>query len=301
MQSQGRNGRSITSEPAFPLRERRHIPMSVAATYLGHGIGLRPKHYGRFLEVRPPVDWVEVISENFMVDGGRPLSVLEKVRRDMPIALHGVSLSIGSVEPLNTEYLHRLRDLIRRIDPAIVSDHLCWGRHGRHYGHDLWPLPYTEEALAHVVARVLSVQEALGRQILLENVSSYVTFHDSSMSEWEFLSAVAERADCGILLDINNIAVSAHNNGFDAREYLRGVPVDRVAQFHLAGHSCEGAYLIDTHDQPVQEPVWALYAEAVAHFQRTSTLIEWDDNVPELEILVEESRHASRVEMEVVR
>ena len=275
--------------------------MSFSAPYLGHGVGLRPKHYGRFLDARQVVDWVEVISENFMLDGGRPLAVLDKVRRDVPVALHGVSLSIGSVEPLDVEYVVRLRALAARIEPAVISDHLCWGRHSGRYAHDLWPLPYTEEALAHVVARVTRVQDMLGRQILLENVSSYVTFHDSSMREWEFLSEVAERSDCGILLDINNVIVSAHNHGFEARDYLSGILAARVGQFHLAGHSRDGAYLIDTHDQPVSEPVWGLYREAVARCNRTSTLIEWDDNLPELDVLLEESRRAARIEQEAAQ
>jgi uncharacterized protein (UPF0276 family) len=275
--------------------------MSFRRQQLGHGIGVRSKHYGRFLEERPQVEWVEAISENFIGVGGRPLAVLEKVRRDLPVVLHGVSLSIGSVDPLDERHLAGLRELAERVAPAYVSDHLCWGTHRGRYLHDLLPLPYTEEALAHVVARVERVQEALGRQILLENVSSYVAFRGSTMPEWEFLAEVARRADCGILLDVNNVYVSARNHGFDPREYLAAVPVDRVGQFHLAGHSDRGAYLFDTHDAPVADAVWELYAEAVRRFGRVPTLIEWDEHVPELERLVAESRAAAAVEAEALR
>lgn len=271
--------------------------MGIRRTYLGHGVGLRPKHYGRFLESRPRVDWVEAISENFMGIGGRPLAVLEKVRRDVPVALHGVSLSIGSSDPLNGEYLAQLSELVNRIEPAVVSDHLCWGSHGGRYVHDLLPLPFTEEALEHVAARVKQVQDRLGRQILLENVSSYLTYAESTLSEWDFLAEIAQRADCGILLDINNIFVSSKNHGFDAFEYLSAIPVERVGQYHLAGHSDYGEYLLDTHDAAVCDEVWSLYREAVRRFGLVSTLIEWDEKIPELEVLVAESRKARAVEM----
>ncbi|HEX4804139.1 MAG TPA: DUF692 domain-containing protein [Myxococcaceae bacterium] len=271
--------------------------MGIRRTYLGHGVGLRPKHYGRFLESRPRVDFVEAISENFMGIGGRPLAVLEKVRRDVPVALHGVSLSIGSSDPLNGEYLAQLSELVNRIEPAVVSDHLCWGSHGGRYVHDLLPLPFTEEALEHVAARVKQVQDRLGRQILLENVSSYLTYAESTLSEWDFLAEIAQRADCGILLDINNIFVSSKNHGFDAFEYLSAIPVERVGQYHLAGHSDYGEYLLDTHDAAVCDEVWGLYREAVRRFGLVSTLIEWDEKIPELEVLVAESRKARAVEM----
>jgi uncharacterized protein (UPF0276 family) len=269
--------------------------------YLGHGVGLRPKHYGVFLESRPQVDWVEAISENFMRVGGRPIAVLEKVRRDVPVALHGVSLSIGSTDPLSREYLSDLAELVKRIDPAVVSDHLCWGSHGGRYAHDLLPLPFTEEALEHVVRRVERVQETLGRQILLENVSSYLTYCESTLTEWDFLAEIAHRADCGILLDINNIYVSSKNHGFDPMDYLLAMPVDRIGQYHLAGHSDHGEYLLDTHDHRVCGEVWSLYREAVRRFGLVSTLIEWDENVPELEVLVAESRQAKAVEMSSLR
>ena len=204
--------------------------------FLGHGIGLRTKHFPDLLEQGRRAEWFEVISENFLNVGGRPRAVLEAVRRDRPIVLHGVSLSVGSVDPLDTAYLRDLRALADAVEPAWVSDHLCWGTFGRHNAHDLLPLPFTEESLDHVVSRVSEVQERLGRRILLENVSSYLTYASSTLPEWEFLSEVARRADCLILLDVNNVYVSATNHGFDAGEFVRAIPVDRVAQLHLAGH-----------------------------------------------------------------
>jgi uncharacterized protein (UPF0276 family) len=262
---------------------------------LGYGVGLRPPHYGHVLAARPAVDWFEVISENFLVAGGRPLHVLSRVRADYPVVLHGVSLSVGSADPLDRDYLRRLRALADRIEPAWISDHLCWTGVGGHTVHDLLPLPYSEEALAHVVERVGRVQDALGRRIALENVSSYLTFCDSVLREWEFLAAVAERADCGILLDVNNVFVSAFNHGFDAQTYLAGVPVERVVQFHLAGHSDHGTHLLDTHDHPVCEAVWSLYAAAVRRFGALATLIEWDDRIPPFDALQAEAQRAAAV------
>ncbi len=270
--------------------------MSIVRKDLGHGVGLRPKHFAHFLEGRPPVEWVEAVSENFMIRGGRPLAVLEKVRRDMPVVLHGVSLSIGAVEPLDARYLSELSDLVRRIEPALVSDHLCWGRHSGHYAHDLWPLPYTEETLAHVVSRVGMVQERLRRQMLLENVSSYVAYRDSTMTEWEFLGQIAERADCGILLDVNNVYVSSKNHGFDPREYIAALPASRILQIHLAGHTDRGTHLLDSHDTHVAPEVWDLYVYSVELFGRVPTLIEWDDHIPELETLIAECRKAKSLE-----
>ena len=274
--------------------------MGFARQDLGHGIGLRSKHYGRWLDEQPAADWVEAISENHLAPGGRPNAVLEKVRRDRPVVLHGVSLAVGSVEPLDLGHLTALRALCRRIEPAYVSDHLCWGRHQGRYAHDLLPLPYTEEALALVIARVVQVQEALQRQVLLENVSSYVGYRDSSMTEWEFLRRVAEGADCGILLDVNNIVVSARNHGFNALDYLAGIPADRVAQFHLAGHSDKGRYLLDTHDAEVPDPVWDLYRAAVERFGRVPALVEWDDHLPPLEDVLAQSERARRIEAETL-
>jgi uncharacterized protein (UPF0276 family) len=281
-------------------RRLAFLRMSIQRPNLGHGVGLRPRHFGRLLAERTPVDWMEAVSENYLAPGGRPVAALEKVRREVPVALHGVSLSIGSTDPLDRPYLAALRTLVDRIQPAIVSDHLCWGRHGGRYVHDLWPLPFTEEALAHVVERVGRVQEALGRQILLENVSSYLTFRESEMTEWEFLGGIACRADCGVLLDVNNIYVSARNHGFSASDYIDGVPADRVAQFHLAGHSDKGAYLFDSHDALVPDTVWDLYRSAVARFGAVPSLIEWDDHIPELEVLVGESQKAAAIEADVL-
>jgi uncharacterized protein (UPF0276 family) len=265
---------------------------------LGHGVGLRTRHFAQFLAARPPVDWVEAVSENFMAPGGRPIAVLEKVRRDLPVVLHGVSLAIGSVDPLSERYLADLSRLVERIEPALVSDHLCWGTHRGQYVHDLLPLPYTEEALAHVASRVERVQERLGRPILLENPSSYVAFKDSTMTEWDFLAALARRTGCGILLDVNNVFVSAHNFGFDPLAYLDGIPADRVGYFHLAGHSDKGKYLLDSHDHAVPAAVWQLYREAIRRFGRVPSLVEWDDAIPPLEELIAERHRAAAIEAE---
>lgn len=272
--------------------------MAFTRKHLGHGIGLRSRHYASWLEQRPRVDWVETISENHLAKGGRPNAVLEKVRREVPVVLHGVSLAVGSLDPLDPQLMKPLRELVRRIEPAWVSDHLCWGRHNGRYAHDLLPLPFTEEALAHVVTRVSQAQDILGRQILLENVSSYISFKTSTMTEWEFLAGVAQRADCGILLDVNNVYVSARNHGFDPLRYLDGVPVERVAQFHLAGHSDRGRYLLDTHDTEVPDPVWDLYRAALRRFGRVPALVEWDDHIPPLAEVVAQSERARRIEAE---
>lgn len=269
--------------------------------FLGYGVGLRTPHYPLVLDGSAKVDWFEVISENFMIAGGRPLAVLEQARRLAPIVLHGVSLGIGSVEPLNQTYLNDLTQLIERVEPAWVSDHLCWGGFGKHYAHDLLPLPFTEEALRHVVDRIRRVQDQLRRRILIENVSSYVTFAQSTMSEWEFLGAVAEQADCGILLDVNNIYVSSVNHGFAALDYLNGVPVTRVGQIHLAGHSNHGTHLIDTHDQPVPAPVWDLYRQAIRRCGAVSTLIERDANIPGFDELVAEANQARETATQALR
>jgi hypothetical protein len=222
------------------------------------------------------------------VSGGTPLRNLTRIREQYPVVMHGVSMSIGSMEPLDRDYLKQLKTLAERIEPAWISDHLCWtGVAGKNL-HDLLPLPYTDEALAHVVGRVRTVQDILGRRILLENVSSYVSFRDSRMTEWEFLRAVAEEADCLILLDVNNIYVSSVNHEFDPWAYLNAIPVERVQQMHLAGHQNHGNYLIDTHDHPVPDPVWDLYAAAIRRFGRVSTMIERDANIPPLAVLLVE-------------
>jgi len=268
---------------------------NVTRPYLGFGLGLRPDHYEAILAEKPAVDWLEILSENYMVDGGKPLHYLERFRAMYPLVMHGVSLSIGSGDPLDQDYLDRLKALADRVQPQWISDHLCWtGIAGKNL-HDLMPLPYTEEAVQHVAARVRQVQDRLGRQILLENVSSYVTYTQSAMSEWEFLSAVCEAADCLILLDINNIYVSSHNHGFDAMDYLRGVPAARVRQFHLAGHTHNGNIIVDTHDQPIIRDVWDLYADAVRLLGPVSTMIERDANIPPLEVLMTELDKARRI------
>ncbi|MGO4700876.1 MNIO family bufferin maturase [Dyella sp. 2RAB6] len=263
--------------------------------YLGYGLGLRVEHYQSLLDHPQGVDWLEIISENYLVPGGLPLVWLERFRARFPLAMHGVSLSIGGTDPLDEGYLARLDALARRIEPAWVSDHLCWtGVQGVNL-HDLMPLPYTEEALEHVVARVRQVQDRLQRRILLENVSSYIRFAQAQLEEWEFLAEVARRADCLILLDINNIYVSACNHGFDPMRYIDGVPVERVQQFHLAGHEHGAALLVDTHDAPVPSPVWALYEAAVRRFGAVSTMIERDDHIPPLSELLAELEHARRL------
>lgn len=254
----------------------------------GFGLGLRTDHFLDVLEHKPKVDWFEVVSENFMVDGGKPKHFLHKIRRDYDLFMHGVSLSIGSVDPLDKDYLRKLKDLADEVEPVWISDHLCWTGMNQVNSHDLLPLPYSEEAIEHVAERVREVQDYLGRQILLENVSSYISYKESACPEWEFLSAVAQRADCHILLDINNIYVSARNHGFDPMEYINAIDPKRVQQFHLAGHTDYGDYVIDTHDHDIADPVWDLYAKSLERFGATSTMIERDDNIPPLAALVAE-------------
>ena len=262
---------------------------------LGFGLGLRTDHYEAILDESPKVDWFEALSENYMVGGGKPLRWLDRIRERYPVVLHGVSLSIGSTAPLDRAHLIQLKALAERIQPVWISDHLCWtGIAGRNL-HDLMPLPHTEEAVHHIAARVREVQDFLGRRILLENVSSYVDFTHSALPEWEFLKAVAEEADCLILLDVNNIYVNSQNHGFDPLAYLRAIPARRVQQIHLAGHSRNGELLIDTHDHPVCEPVWALYAEAVRRFGAVATMIERDDHIPPLAELVQELDRARAI------
>jgi uncharacterized protein (UPF0276 family) len=262
---------------------------------LGFGVGLRSEHYEDILGCPCRVDWFEAITENYIDSGGRPLHVLECVRRDHPVALHGVSLSIGSADELNERYLRNLRALVQRIEPALVTDHLCWTAINGRALYDLLPVPYTEEALEHVVRRVRRVQDCLGRRILLENPSTYVQFKHSVMTEWEFLAAVAEQADCGILLDVNNVYVSATNHGFDPVGYLDAIPPARVGQMHLAGFTDMGTYLFDTHSAPVSDAVWGLYAHAAERFGAGSTLVEWDADIPSFVRLCAEAEHAREI------
>ena len=263
---------------------------------LGFGLGLRKEHFADLLAAAPAgVDWFEAISENFMVAGGKPLAVLEQVRRDFPLVLHGVSLSIGGIDPLSADYLDRLAALLDRIEPAWVSDHLCWtGVDGVNL-HDLLPLPYTPESLAHVAGRVRQVQDRLQRPLVLENPSTYLTAADNSLTEWEFLAAVAEETDCLLLLDVNNVYVSACNHGFDPLRYLAAIPPARVVQLHIAGHSDVGGFKIDTHDAPVCDAVWALYAQAVQRFPAAATLLERDDAIPPLPELITELDQARAI------
>ncbi|MBV8633634.1 MAG: DUF692 domain-containing protein [Burkholderiaceae bacterium] len=254
----------------------------------GFGLGLRTDHYAEILAASCRVDWFEALSENYMVPGGKPLAMLDKIRRDYPMVMHGVSMSIGTPDGPSLEYLAELKRLERRVEPLWVSDHICWtGVHGRNL-HDLFPLPYTEETVRHVVQNVKRVQDFLGRPLLLENVSSYVAFTEDSLKEWEFVAAIAEESDSFILLDVNNIYVSSVNHGFDALHYLDAIPVHRVQQIHLAGHSDHGDYIVDTHDHPIVDPVWDLYAAAVRRFGNVATMIERDDNIPPLAELVAE-------------
>lgn len=256
--------------------------------YLGFGLGLRPQHYGEILDGNPRVDWFEIISENYMVPGGRPLAMLEKIRARYPIVMHGVSMSIASTAPLDMDYLTTLKALAARVQPRWISDHLCWtGVHGVNL-HDLLPVPYTHEALNHVTARVHKVQEVLGRPLTLENVSSYVRFAEADMTEWEFLSELVRRTGCRLLFDVNNVFVGAFNHSYDPLAFIHGVPVESVVQLHLAGHTDLGTYIIDTHDHPIRMEVWELYRATVERFGAVSTMIERDDNIPPLaELLVE--------------
>ena len=266
-----------------------------AVTSLGFGLGLRPQHYPAILDGTPEVDWFEILSENYMVEGGRPLAKLMAVRERYPMVMHGVSLSIGSTDPLDMNYLARLKALAERVEPAIISDHLCWTGIGGLNMHDLLPLPLTEEALAHVVSRVDQVQSFLGRTIALENASTYVTFAQDAIPEWEFLAEIARRAGCRLLLDVNNVYVSAFNHDFRATDYIDAIPRDSVAYIHLAGHEHNKTYIIDSHDHPVVEDVWQLYAYAIQRLGPVATMIERDDKIPPLEELIQELAHARKV------
>ena len=259
------------------------------------GIGLRPVHYREILEQRPDVGWLEVHSENYFCDGGQLLYFLERLREDYPVSLHGVGLSLGSTDVLSSDHLDKLARLIDRVDPAFVSEHLSWSSVGGQFVNDLLPLPYTEEALELVSRHVEQAQDYLGRRLLVENVSSYLQFAESEMPEWEFVAEVARRTGCGILLDVNNIYVSAINHGFDAAQYLRRIPKAAVAEIHLAGHDSNGRCLIDTHGARVAAPVWALYREALARFGTIPTLIEWDTDLPPLDVLLDEAATADRI------
>ena len=270
--------------------------MTDTKPFLGFGLGLRAEHYQDILERKPKnIDWFEILSENYMVDGGKPLYFLDAIRQDYPMVMHGVSMSLGSTDELDFEYLKRLKALIERVEPRWFSDHLCWTGVDHMNLHDLLPLPYTEEAVRHVADRISRVQDYIGRQMLIENLSSYITYCDDAMPEWEFLSAIADRADCYLLLDVNNIYVSSYNHRYDPIEYLEGVPPARIWQHHLAGHTNDGNLIIDTHDQDVIDPVWALYEETAKRFGPVSTMIERDGNIPELDQVLAELDQARAV------
>jgi len=268
--------------------------------FLGFGLGLRTEHYQHVLDNKPAIDWFEILTENYMVPGGKPLDNLDKIRADYPMVMHGVSLSIGSTDSLNKTYLKELKQLVERVQPHWISDHLCWTSVDQMNSHDLLPLPYNEATIDHVAARIRQVQDVLGRQILIENLSSYVTYQESDMSEWVFLNEIARRADCLVLLDINNIFVSAHNHHFTPIDYIQGIDIDRVMQFHLAGHSYNNDMIIDTHDQDVCDPVWALYRQALEYFGPVSTMIERDDNIPAFDELQNELNIAKDIAIDTL-
>jgi uncharacterized protein len=276
-------------------RDRYRIPD------LGVGVGFRLPHYSKVLEETPAMDWFEVISENFMGAGGKPLLNLDRLRARYPVVPHGVSMSVGATTPLDTAYLARLKALLRRIDPPWFSDHLCWTGVGSANLHDLLPLPHTKAALSHVAARVRQIQDALERPFALENVSSYLTYTGSAMPEWEFLAEISERADCGILFDCNNVYVSARNHAFDGNAYVDAVPADRIVQVHLAGHTDKGKYLLDTHSDHVRPEVWALYKRTLQRTGGVSTLIEWDEDIPSWDVLAAEAQMARDARDEVRR
>jgi len=263
--------------------------------FLGFGLGLRTDHYQYIIDNKPQLDWFEIISENYMVEGGKPLANLDKIRADYPMVMHGVSMSIGSTDPINTKYLAKLKTLMERVQPKWFSDHLCWTSVDHINSHDLLPLPYNEATIQHIVDRIQQVQDYMGRQMLIENLSSYVTYDNSEMSEWEFVNEIARRADCYLLLDINNIFVSANNHHFTPEQYVDGIDIDRVMQFHLAGHSYSGEMIIDTHDNDVCDPVWQLYEYALKRFGAVSTMIERDDNIPDFPVLRDELAIAEKI------
>src|SRR5271155_3517063 len=263
-------------------------------TQLGIGIGLRVPHYQHILSKKPTVDWFEIISENYMCDGGRPLKILDQIMEQYQVVQHGVSMYFGSVTRGDREHLKHLKALVKRTKTPFLSDHLCWGSVDGNYTHDLLPMPYTFAAARSTAERIRAVQDFVEVPVIVENVSSYAEFHLSEMTEWEFLTEVAERADCGILLDVNNIYVSSQNHSFDPFTYVNSVPAERVAQIHIAGHSKYRKYILDTHDHPVIDPVWKLYARTIERVGHTATLLEWDDSIPSFGEVHDEALKANR-------
>jgi len=277
------------------------MSLSPQRIHLGFGLGLRPEHYDTILTESPDVDWFEILTENYLVPGGKSHYYLEQIRDRYPVVMHGVSLSIGSCDPLDWDYLKEVKALSQRIKPKWISDHLCWtGLHGKNM-HDLLPLPYTEEAIQHVVARIREVQDYLGQRILIENVSSYLTYTHSALTEWEFLKEICEQADCLILLDVNNVYVSSINHEFNPLSYIHALPKERVYQIHLAGHANMGSYIIDSHDHDVIDPVWNLYEATLKQLGPVSTMIERDDNIPALSSLLNELNIARKISQQVLR
>ncbi|TAL63305.1 MAG: DUF692 domain-containing protein [Legionella sp.] len=268
--------------------------------YLGFGLGLRPDYYEEILANKPPVDWFEILTENYLIPGGKPLYFLDKVREHYPIVMHGVSMSIGSTDVLDMNYLQQLKALAARVEPVWISDHLCWTGVDGNNVHDLLPLPYTREAIAHIVSRIQFIQDYLARPLVLENVSSYLTYQQSEMSEWDFLVEIVKQAGCYILLDVNNIYVSSVNHQFNPLDYLRALPTDRIVQIHLAGHNHHGNYIIDTHDAPVVAEVWDLYAASIKRFGPISTMIERDDQLPPFAELLAEMQQAKVIAQRVL-
>ena len=262
---------------------------------LGFGLGLRSQYYQEILDQRPTVDWFEIISENYLVAGGKALYYLDAIGEHYPLVMHGVSLSIGGPHALDRDYLQRLKQLIERVQPAWVSDHLCWTRGSAHQLHDLLPLPYHEESLAYLVERVRQVQDILERPLVLENLSSYVQPASSTLSEWDFLAALSTESGCELLLDVNNVYVSARNHGFEPWDFIRALPPQSIRQLHLAGHSDYGDHVIDTHDHPVADPVWQLYRRTLEHLGPISTLLERDDHLPPLHELLDELQQARQI------
>lgn len=262
---------------------------------LGFGLGLRTDHYETILENKPPIDWFEIITENYLVPGGQPLYFLDKIRAHYPMVMHGVSLSIGSTDPIDWTYLQQVKQLAHRIEPHWISDHLCFTGIHHHNTHDLLPLPYTEETINHVASRISQVQDFLQRPFLIENVSSYISYKQSEIPEWEFIKAILERAGCLLLLDVNNVYVSSINHEFNPIDYIEAIPSDRIYQIHLAGHSNMGDYIIDTHDHDVITPVWNLYEETIERHGFISTMIERDDQIPPLSDLLQELNHAKKI------
>lgn len=267
----------------------------------GCGIGLRIDHFDKIDEVQPDIPWFEVLSDNYLIEGTSQRDYLYQFRKNYPVTFHGVGLSIGSTDPLNMDYLNRLKKLKDEVEPAWISDHLCWTSAHGVVTHDLIPLPYTETVVKHIVDRILQVQDFLGEQIVIENVSSYLQFKSTDMTEWDFINEVTRLSDCKLLLDVNNIYVSAQNHIFDADEYLFAMPAERVAEIHLAGYEDRGTHLLDTHSRPVTEPVWELFKKAVKHVGDVPVLIEWDNDIPPLERLIEEASTAHTLQQQVLK